>query len=327
VKIEDVIQPPTGLSSGRFFRTGYLPTYAAAVFLLVLLWAGAPGKHADFGHAWQVASKFGVAQTLLVALAVALVAVLLQPLQLPIVRVLEGSFPKWLGSGIGRRWQLGRKHGLEGRLIAKIGEAAGKAADERAAVVQEAGALSARLRSRFPMLDPLVRATGLGNALAAMEDSAGTPYGLDAVVTWPRLYPLLGDKVRAVVDDLRDGMDAAARLSATGAVTAVVAAGLLAWHSGLFTLLALVPLTIAVIGYLGAVHAAMAYGEAVQVAFDLHRFDLLAALHVEIPAGPGKELSWNTALSDFLRQGVPLPFEYAVPAPSTGSGTSEGTKH
>ena len=49
------------------------------------------------------------------------------------------------------------------------------------------------------MPDHLVRATGLGNALAAMEDSAGAAYGLDAVVAWPRLYPLLGDKVRAVV--------------------------------------------------------------------------------------------------------------------------------
>jgi hypothetical protein len=327
VKIEDVMQPPGGLSSGRFFRTGYLPTYAAAVFLLVLLWAGAPGKHADFGRAWQVAGKFGVVQTLLVALAVALVTVLLQPLQMPVVRVLEGSFPTWLGSGIGRRWQLSRKHRLEGRLIEKIGEAVGKAADERAALAQEAGALSARLRSRYPVLDHLVRATGLGNALAAMEDSAGADYGLDAVVAWPRLYPLLGDKVRAVVDDLRDGMDAAVRLAATGTVTAVVAAGLLAWHSGLFTLLALAPLTVAVLGYLGAVRAAMAYGEAIQVAFDLHRFDLLAALRMEVPPGPGKELTGNIALSDFLRQGVPLPFDYAVPAPSTGSGTTEGIKH
>ena len=91
MKIEDVLQPTAGLSSGRFFRTGYLPTYAAVVFLLVLVWAGAPGKHVDFGHAWQVAGKFSAAEVLLVALAVALVAVLLQPLQLPVVRVLEGS--------------------------------------------------------------------------------------------------------------------------------------------------------------------------------------------------------------------------------------------
>jgi hypothetical protein len=326
MNIEDVLQPTAGLSSGRFFRTGYLPTYAATVFLLVLLWAGAPGKHADFGHAWQVADKFGVVQTLLVALGVALATVLLQPLQLSVVRVLEGGFPRWLGSGLARQTQLWRKHRLEGRLVAKIGEAVGKPAPERDPSVQEAGALSARLRSRFPVPDYLVRATGLGNALAAMEDSAGAAYGLDSVVTWPRLYPLLGDRVRAVVDDLRDGLDAAVRLAATGAVTAAAATGLLAWHSGLFTLLALVPLAVAALAYLGAVQAAIAYGEAVQVAFDLHRFDLLTALHLEISTDREKEMAGNIALSDFLRQGVPLPFEYAVPASSTGSGTTEGTK-
>lgn len=324
MKIEDVLQPTAGLSSGRFFRTGYLPTYAAVVFLLVLIWAGAPAQHVDFGQAWQVAGKFGVTQTLLVALAVALATVLLQPLQLSLVRVLEGGFPKWLGSGLARQVQLARKHRLEGKLTGKIGEAVGRPADERDACVQEAGALSARLRSQFPMPDHMVRASGLGNALAAMEDSAGAAYGLDPVVAWPRLYPLLGDKVRAVVDDLRDGMDAAARFAATGVVTAVAAVGLLVWHSGLFTLLALVPFTVGVLAYLGAVRAAIAYGEAVQVAFDLHRFDLLAALHMEIPTKPDKELAENITLSDFLRQGVPLPFDYAGPVPSTGSGTTKG---
>ena len=78
------------------------------------------------------------------------------------------------------------------------------------------------------------------------------------------------------------------------------------------------------LAYLGAVRAAIAYGEAVQVAFDLYRFDLLTALHMEVPTKPDKELARNIALSDFLRQGVPLPFDYAVPAPSAGSGTTEG---
>jgi hypothetical protein len=326
VKIEDALQPVPGLSSGRFFRTGYLPTYAAAVFLLVLLWAGAPGGHAEFGLAWRVAGKFGVAQTLLVTLAVALAAMLLQPFQLPVVRVLEGGFPRWLGSGLARQVQLARKHRLEGRLAGRVREAAGKRCVERDAFIQVAGVLSARLRSRFPVPDHLVRATALGNALAAMEDRAGADYGLDAVVAWPRLYPLLGDKVRAVVDDLRDGMDAAVRLAATGALTSAVAVGLLAWHSGLITLLALAPLAVAMFAYLAAVRAALAYGEAVQVSFDLHRFDLLTVMHMEIPSKPDKELAGNIALSDFLRQGVPLPFDYAVPAPSTGSGAIEETR-
>lgn len=324
MKIDEAFQPPAGLSSGRFFRTGYLPTFAGAFFLLVLLMAGAPGKHVDFKQAWQTAGKFGVAQLLLVVLAVTLTTVLLQPLQLSAVRFLEGNFPWWLGSGLARRAELARKHRLERNLTAKISEGA-QAASDRAARIQEAGEMFTRLRSRYPVADHLVRPTALGNALAAIEDGAGAAYGLDSVVVWPRLYPLLSDRVKAVVDDLRDGMDAAVRLTATGVVTATVAAAILAWRSGIFTLLALVPLAVATLAYLGAVRAAISYGGSVTVAFDLHRFDLLAALHLETPAKQEKEVAANTALSDFLRQGVPLPFDYAVPAPSMGSGATEGT--
>ncbi len=51
----------------------------------------------------------------------------------------------------------------------------------------------------------LLRPTLPGNVLAAVESRAGEPYGLDAVVAWPRLYPLLGEGVKAVVDDRRAG--------------------------------------------------------------------------------------------------------------------------
>lgn len=313
MKIEGVLTPTVGLSSGRFFRTGYLPTYAAAVFLLVLWWAGAPGRHADFGHAWQVANKLGTVQTLLIALAVALFTLLLQPFQLSVLRVLEGGFPRWLGADLARRYQLRRKRQMEAAVREKIIAATAASTDERDGHVQEAGRLSDRLQALFPASDYLVRATGLGNALAAMEDRAGTAYGLDAVVAWPRLYPLLGGKVRAVVDDLRDTMDAAAKLAATAAMTTVAAVLLLAWHSGTVTFIAVAPLLVAAFSYAGAVRAAIAYGQAVQVAFDLHRFDLLAAMHVEAPTAPEAEQITNAALSDFLRQGIPLSFNYAVP--------------
>jgi hypothetical protein len=323
VKLDDAMQAPGALSSGRFFRTSYLPTYAAAVFLLILIWAGAPSVRVNFSKVWHTADHLGVAQVLLVVLAIALVAVLLQPLQLAMVRVLEGGFPRWLGSGLARKLQLRRKHSLEKKIQNKIDEAVKlddpAEADKRNTSIQEAGAMSVRLHSRFPIPDYLIRGTALGNALAAMEDSAGAAYGLDAVVTWPRLYPVLGDRVRAVVDDLRDGLDAAARLAATGAVTAVATVVLLAWHSGLLTLLALVPLAVALLGYVGAVQAAVAYGTAMHVAFDLHRFDMLRALHLEVPTEQSGEKTSNVALGDFWRQGVPVPFKYADPGPSSGS--------
>ncbi len=43
-------QPFGGGSGGRFYLISYLPTYAAALFLLLLVWAGAPTWHGRPGR-------------------------------------------------------------------------------------------------------------------------------------------------------------------------------------------------------------------------------------------------------------------------------------
>jgi len=69
---------------------------------------------------------------------------------------------------------------------------------------------------------------------------------------------------------------------------------------------ALVPLLLAWVSYRSAVVAAIAYGEAVRVAFDLHHLDLYAALHLELPHDPqaeqklGKRLSLNPPMQDLV---------------------------
>jgi hypothetical protein len=69
--------------------------------------------------------------------------------------------------------------------------------------------------------DHLLQPTKLGNVLAAMQDSAGRSYGFDAVIAWPRLFPVLGEQCRTLVDDRRGTLDASVRLTATMTVTAV----------------------------------------------------------------------------------------------------------
>jgi hypothetical protein len=314
VSLTSALKPAPELSSGRFGRTGYLPTVAGVLFLLVLVWAGAPGRRVRFSRAWQTMNQLGAGEILLIVFGVALLALLLQPLQLTIVRVMEGDWPRWLGSGVARNLQRSRRKRLDTRVTAAVGAAAANPAGstERDTLTQQAGTLSTRLRTRYPRADQ-VRPTALGNALAAAESTAGAGYGLDAVVIWPRLYPVLGAQTRAVVDDLRDGLDAAARFAATGAFTAFAAFGLLVFRSGWWTLLALAPAAVAVLGYSGAVRAAVAYGTGLHVAFDLHRFDLLRALRLELPVTQDAEVSANRTLSDFLRQGVPVPFTYVDP--------------
>ena len=107
--------PPEGLKSGRFFLVNYLPSYAASVFSLVLVWGGAPvwlhhGRPLSFSRAWQKASGLGAGEIVMLGIAITLIAVLFVPLQLAMMRVLEGGWPQALGSGLARRFQLWRKH-------------------------------------------------------------------------------------------------------------------------------------------------------------------------------------------------------------------------
>jgi hypothetical protein len=171
------------------------------------------------------------------------------------------------------------------------------------------GAAASELR-RLPPREYLMP-TRLGNALRAAELRAGEPYGLDAVVAWPRLYPLLSDPVRALVDGQRDALDVNARFCAVFAAAAVIAAVLLAAH-GWWLLVAAGCLVLAWLAYRSAVAAAIAYGEAIRAAVDLHRFTLLEALHLPLPATLEEERSVNGELSRFLLQGVPLdtPFKH-----------------
>ncbi|MFH8655550.1 hypothetical protein [Streptomyces afghaniensis] len=299
---------PLSVSAGsvatrRFFLVGYLPTYAGIWYLLALVWAGAPGEGLDPSRAWRTMTRLGAGEIMLTALAVILTAVVTAPLQLSLVRLLEGSWPRWLGAGLGVRWQRVRKR--------RMAEAALLPQDEEPtpAAVQRAGAADARLRRCFPAAGHLLRPTALGNVLTAMEDTAGRMYGMDAVVAWPRLYPVLGAAARAVVDDRRDNLDTSARLTVMGLVVAVASAVLL-MRSGWWALLALVPLLVSLVAYAGAVRAALAYAEAVHVAFDLHRFDLLRALRLPEPSDMEAETKANEALCDLWRQGIATPLAY-----------------
>ncbi|KQC37195.1 hypothetical protein [Frankia sp. ACN1ag] len=115
------------------------------------------------------------------------------------------------------------------------------------------------------------------------------------------------------MSDRRNTLDAAARLSVTMAATAVVAAVLLLPSSSWWACLALIPLTIARVAYLGAVRAALAYGECVCTAFDLHRFDMLTALHVPLPGTPEAERALNRQLCSAWRQGTLTTTPYDHP--------------
>ncbi|MEV6527502.1 hypothetical protein AB0M43_36810 [Longispora sp. NPDC051575] len=308
MNLDGVIEPPTTLGSARYFRVSYLPTYAALLLLLVIVWAGGRAwwttDRISFKAAWKTASGLGAGEVVVLFVAVTLAALVLFHLQPPLVAVLSGGWPRWLGSGLALRLQRRRYRSWRRRTLLPQREA-----ELTDAVVQRAGQAAARLRRRFPLAEHLLRPTALGNALAAATDGAGRAYGIDAAAVWPRIYPVLGDPVRNLVDDRRDALDSTARLAATLTVTGLGTALLLGW-SGWWALLALAPLTGAAACYVAAVRAAEAYGELVHVAFDLHRFELLDALRVRMPDTAAAQHAAFRQLSDLWRQNVPATLEY-----------------
>jgi hypothetical protein len=291
------------VEGGRFFLVNYLPVYAAALFLAGLVWAGAPGP-LQAASLSKAADGLSVVDVLAAAAAVTLVAVLLHPLQLALVRLLEGRWPRSLR--FLAHWSVRRQVAARRRLADRERLPDDAVLSERQ--IQAAGQAGTELRMRFPA-ESLCRPTALGNVMAAVEVRAGEPYGYDAVVAWPRLYPVLGERMRAIVDARRDALDVAAALAVVMAVTTVAAVGLLL-GSGWWFLLAAVPLALSVVAYRAAIHAALAYGEAVVTAFDLHRFDLTKALHLALPVDTDTERQTNAWLCDWWRQGAPRLIEY-----------------
>jgi hypothetical protein len=291
------------LTASRFVLVSFLPTYLAVLTVGFFLAAGAPGPvHA--GRALDRLDTLSAAQLVLLGLVVLVLAVVLHPLQLPLVQVLEGYWtdrPARPG-----RWCRDRQERRRARLVERTRvppQGGGEREAERALVA------AWQLSHRFPPEGRPLLPTALGNVLRATEARAGAAYGADTVTWWPRLYPQLGERMRAVVDDRRDQLDLACRLSATAMGTAVVTAGLLA-RSGWWLVVPVVLVALGLLAYRAAVSAAVAFGEAVATSFDLHRFDLLAALHLPLPADPAAERVANERLSRFWAQGVPLHVDY-----------------
>ncbi len=300
------LQQATGAVSDlgvRFNLVGVLPTAVLATGVAALVASGAPGTSPDGDELIDTLDALTGTDVVLLTAAVIVIALILQPLQLALVRVLEGY---WGNGAIGRRASglFTARHRRRRQALERKSSSEGEAPGQSVALAMADAAQ--RLRRTYPP-EPLLP-TALGNALRAAEYRAGRPYGLDAVLAWPRLYPLLSPSVRAAVDDLRLQLDVAARFTAMFVLAALASAGLLATH-GWWLLVPAGALVLAWISYRGAIAAAGAYGGAVEVAFDLTHLELRKALHLSRPPDRETERTLNRSLTDFFA-GLPTPLEY-----------------
>ena len=77
-------------------------------------------------------------------------------------------------------------------------------------------------------------------------------------------------------------------------------------------------LALAWLSYRADVQAAIAYGQVIDVAFDLHRFNPYPALHIAVPVNLDDERALNAQPSGFLRQGAGPGFVYSHPPSKPG---------
>jgi hypothetical protein len=295
----------------RFNVVSLLPAGTLALFIFGLLASGAPGHAPDIDRLSKRVASFDAWQASAAFLALIAFTLILQPLQLSLVRLLEGY---WGESRIGRLFAAPglalarrRRQSLE-RATKLAGDPGSKPSQQQ----EEAMVAAARRLDRsFPPEDELMP-TQLGNVLRASENRAGGRYGLLTVVTWPRLYPLLPQGTVQIVDDQRDQLDLAARFCVVSLLGAAVSLGLLAPY-GIWLLVPAAALVFAWISYRAAVAAALQYAVGLETAYDLHRLELLRGLHLRLPTDSKSERTTNEALSTFLLQGpafAELEYDY-----------------
>jgi hypothetical protein len=349
---------PTSSDLGlRFNLAGTLPTTFLAVFVIALCWSGAPSEPPSWTRLLASARDLKPGEAVLLVIVILLVALLGQPLQRPLVRFVEGYWvqhprvPAWLGiaacRGQQRRfnklWKLaftdppGEQDTPTGEIdrayyrlrIRRSGHADPDYQQVwRAFEIRRYRAAGARLRSRFPpppepprIPEERILPTALGNTLRAAEDTAGQRYGLDSVTLWPALYTVLSPAVKEAADDSRNQMDIAVRFCAV-LVGCALAAAVLLWRYPLW-MIGFIAATLlgARLAYLAAVSAAEGYGVMMGLAFDRHRFDLLAALHLPLPPDSVVERQVNQDLAERLFGDTRIRLRYEHPAPSSDTAS------
>lgn len=213
-----------------------------------------------------------------------------------IVRVFEGSWPRFLQSW-GRATYASRMQELTARNE------------------------EAELFSSYPSSPADVRPTVLGNILLSAQEHPLNNYNINATVIWPRLYHLLPEAFRASFIAAKSTMEFFIIVSALASGYGVLSGIYLISCKGDYAVFQFSvggAWLIAFLTYRGAVSTARTYGQHIRAAFDLYRNLLLKETRLALPADSREEhVRWES-LSQFFFRAVPLQVYCETrPAPST----------
>lgn len=273
--------------------------------LLTLNWSGALQGAPSLHKFVKALGRLNLPEVALIGYGVLICSFVALPAGIVFVRLLEGYW----GSGIARpiaQWRRRHYRDQVSNLRRKVGKGASGGEDEEQVLA------AWQLNHWYPPSPDRVMPTRLGNALRAAEDRAGQRYGLETTIVWPRLFPLLPDKVTAIVSDERNQLDLSVRLCLVFAFTALAYFAVLGWplytqsilHRWQWLSIPIASAILSWISYRGSINAAISYGIGIASAFDLHRFDLTGTLHLQQPLTLDDEQHANRIISKFFEHGA-----------------------
>ncbi|AKB69249.1 MAG: hypothetical protein AAGU10_13950 [Methanosarcina mazei] len=288
-----------GLLSGDFLIAYWFPVFVAS-FISILIRAYVYGFEAALNwwqQDWMLRGQEGgfYAQLLFIIgtlIAITVLAYLLQPFTLLMIRFYEGYWPLSLHTLLTDFPELGEKK-IWQKKKDQLDEA------EKAEDWQKRDWLMHQLFYSYPSKAELIMSTRLGNTLRAAEYYSTTVYGMDSNFWWPRLWFLLPDRVREEIDKSLTPIVALLNFSSLIVFVAVFGSAYL-WQVGFGWqrwLVLLVGIILAFISYRAAVAQTENYGENIRAAIDLYRFELLKALRQPLPKNRDEEIErWEILL-------------------------------
>jgi len=273
-----------------------------------LIHSGGLGKlNANFKTLEHEPAGLQIAVIILALIVVAASGAVVQFLSTPVLRILEGYWPRQLarfrGFLIKRLERRARRQDAEWqRLLPRVQPSAEPTPDELSTFAR-----LERARRRRPNAPSRYMPTRIGNILRAAETRPADKYGLDAVVLWPRLWLVLPDSTRSELFDARYALNSA------------ISAGIWGVFFCFFAPLTFWAIPVGIAIAVGAVTVwaparAEAFGELVEASYDLYRGDLYRQLRWPLPADPKDELAQGESLTSYLWRGSDNPSPKFTPA-------------
>jgi hypothetical protein len=254
-----------------------------------------------------------IAVVLVALLGIAASGIVVARLTTPVLRLLEGYWPRWLD--VAQR-PLAKRQGKKAASISAGFQAvAGPVLTGDPPPTPEQQAEYTRLTHssrRFPG-PGRYQPTRVGNTLRAGESRPVDKYGLDAVAVWPHLWLLLPDTARSELAAARGSLDAAVGAFIWGLLFVLFAL----WAPWA----ALAGLVVAAAAFLLWVpNRAEVYADLVEAAFDLYRRALYDQLRWPVPENPRDERAKGRELTAYLVRGA-SGTEPSFTSPDSGPAT------